>query len=223
MDLFNKKKIILDIDVVVEELRENRRRKGLELEKIAKELNIKIEYLQALERGDFSILPIGIYGRNILRRYAEFLGIDKEELIKIFEQEKAVSSQQKAKGLFVQRASRIHYFLFLPKIIKGIVVSSVVLACFLYLAFGLKKIVAPPFLKIIYPPNDFVTAQHNIEIRGITEPEAEVAINGEMVLTNNDGSFTKVVNLKSGLNVVDIVAQKRYSQKHIIKRQILVK
>ncbi len=223
MTFFNNKKIILDIDVVVEGLQKARQKKGLELERIAKDLNIKIEYLQALENGNFSILPPGIYGRNILRRYAHFLGVDDKELVDIFEQEKAISKHQKAKKLFVQRASRIHYFLFLPKIIKGAIIASIVLACFLYLAFSLKKIVAPPLLVITYPPDNFVTTQHNIEIKGITEPEAEVSINGETVLTNNDGSFARTVNLKNGLNVVDIIAQKRYSQKYIIKRQILVK
>jgi hypothetical protein len=57
----------------------------------------------------------------------------------------------------------------------------------------------------------------------LTEPEAEVMINGELVLTNTAGYFIKKINLKSGLNTISISAQKKYSRKNLVEKKILVK
>jgi hypothetical protein len=57
---------------------------------------------------------------------------------------------------------------------------------------------------------------------GETEAEAELKINGEMILSNNNGNFSQTINLKSGLNNIIISTKKKYSQENIIIKQVLV-
>ena len=57
---------------------------------------------------------------------------------------------------------------------------------------------------------------------GQSETEAEVKINGELILMDEDGNFSKLINLKKGVNPLEISAKKKYSRENLIIRQVLV-
>ena len=63
-----------------EYLRQMRESRGVSLEEVAEATNVNIRYLQALEDGQYDILPPEVYVRGFLRSYGEYLGIDPEEL-----------------------------------------------------------------------------------------------------------------------------------------------
>lgn len=66
-------------------LREVRESLGLDTRDIGMRLNIRAKYLDALEEGRIDALPGKIYARGYLQNYAEFLGIDKEEIAEAFD------------------------------------------------------------------------------------------------------------------------------------------
>jgi cytoskeleton protein RodZ len=65
-------------------LREARERRGVTLRQIANATKISIAVLEALERGDVSRLPGGIFSRAFVRSYAVEVGLDPEEAIREF-------------------------------------------------------------------------------------------------------------------------------------------
>lgn len=67
-------------------LRRRRESKKLELEKIAEELKIRPQYLEALEKNQFELLPGTLYQRSFLRSYAQFLELDQEQVLKKYDQ-----------------------------------------------------------------------------------------------------------------------------------------
>ncbi|CAB3392326.1 helix-turn-helix domain-containing protein [Kyrpidia spormannii] len=62
-------------------LRKTREGRGLTLEEVAEATKIRSVYLEAIERGDLSALPPGVYARGFVRAYAEFLGLDGNEVL----------------------------------------------------------------------------------------------------------------------------------------------
>ena len=58
-----------------QELKNTRNSKKITLKEISEYTKINIKYLEALENGDFNILP-NVYTRLFLRSYCNFLGID---------------------------------------------------------------------------------------------------------------------------------------------------
>lgn len=70
-------------------LREGRERLGKDLAQVATSLRIRQPFLAALEEGRFKDLPGGTYAIGFLRTYAEFLGLDGEEMVRRFRQEAA--------------------------------------------------------------------------------------------------------------------------------------
>src|SRR5688572_6435806 len=63
-----------------ETLRTERERRGITLDAIAKRTKLAASLLAALERGDCSRWPGGIYSRAYIREYAGAIGLDREEI-----------------------------------------------------------------------------------------------------------------------------------------------
>ncbi|KKR22032.1 MAG: hypothetical protein UT48_C0001G0045 [Parcubacteria group bacterium GW2011_GWE2_39_37] len=222
MNIFTEKKIFLDSETVAEQLRSRRQELGLKLEKIAKEISINFKYLEALEKGNFNLLPAGVYGKNFLREYAVYLKIDYRPLVKMFEKETAGSNQRQQRELFSKQVVKAHHLLAMPKIIKSIILVVVVGICLFYLSYRLKQITAVPSLNIQTPADNLITKEKSVSVTGIAEAESQLIINGESVISDTNGSFVKEVDLKKGINIISITAQKKYGRSATIKKQILV-
>ena len=63
-----------------ETLRRYRERSGVTIESIARQTKISASLLRALERGDCSRWPTGIYSRAYIRDYAHAIGLDPDDL-----------------------------------------------------------------------------------------------------------------------------------------------
>lgn len=68
----------------------SRRRKELELslDDIEKNTHIRKKYLRLLEKGDYANLSNDVYTRGYVKNYAEFLGFDTKEILKLYSSER---------------------------------------------------------------------------------------------------------------------------------------
>ncbi len=64
-----------------------RQRMGLTREDVASALRIRIPYLKAMEEGRFHDLPGAAYASGFVRGYAEYLGMDGNEMVRRFKME----------------------------------------------------------------------------------------------------------------------------------------
>lgn len=80
-----------DVCVVLQRARLNA---GYELDDIASALRIRLAHLKALEEGRFDDLPGKTYVIGFLRSYGEFLGLDKDEVVRLFKEETEAGAQQ---------------------------------------------------------------------------------------------------------------------------------
>ncbi|MFA5886826.1 MAG: helix-turn-helix domain-containing protein [Patescibacteria group bacterium] len=217
MPIFIPKKLPLE-ETIGEQLRRARQYKNLGLEEIAQKLNIRKEYLSAMEEENFDKLPSGLYGRKFLKKYINFLKVETKG---INDQQKTGHAPASNDNPFSQKIVKKNSFIIFPQIIKNILIVGGILICFLYLIFYFQKIVTPPKLIIYQPEKNTLTKNKSILVSGQTEAESEIKINNQIVLSDQNGSFSQTVNLKKGLNTIIISAQKKYSQAQIITREIL--
>jgi cytoskeletal protein RodZ len=194
--------------------------KQINPEVAARRLNIRLEYLLAIEEDRFDHLPAGLYSKNYIKEYAALLGLPSAEIKQWLSDNLEIINE--VNDPFSQKIVRRQEFIVFPKLIKNIALILVFLACILYLAFYFKKIVFPPELTVYQPDKNLKISENFIEIKGETEPEAELSINGEAILNTNQGNFSTVINLKRGVNNIVITAKKKYSGQASILRQILV-
>ncbi|WP_418789940.1 helix-turn-helix domain-containing protein [Phosphitispora sp. TUW77] len=64
-----------------ETLKNARESKGISLSKAEEDTKIRKKYLQALETGNYDVLPGKVYAKGFLRNYANYLGLNQEEIL----------------------------------------------------------------------------------------------------------------------------------------------
>ena len=72
-----------ELGLILQEAREN---KGLTLEQVQEETRINATYLEALENGEYHVLPTPVHVRGFLRNYARFLDLDPKPLLERYQQ-----------------------------------------------------------------------------------------------------------------------------------------
>lgn len=68
-------------ETIGQRLKRAREYNHLTLEKAAGATRIRLQYLQALEADDFSAMPSPVQARGFLRNYADYLGLDLEQMV----------------------------------------------------------------------------------------------------------------------------------------------
>src|SRR5207244_11216619 len=68
-----------------ETLRQARLDKGVSLADAARDTRIRRAYLEALEAEDAASLPPAVYTRGFLRTYAEYLGLNAQALVDLYQ------------------------------------------------------------------------------------------------------------------------------------------
>jgi|SRR5271170_7313972 len=68
-----------------DELRRERERRQISIEKICEETKVAPRHLRALEAGEYASLPGGVFRKGIVRSYLAALGLDEVSWIERFE------------------------------------------------------------------------------------------------------------------------------------------
>ncbi len=76
---------MIDISGFGARIKAERERQGFDLEAVAEETKIRTLYLKALEEEDFAKLPPRVYATGFVRRYAWFLKMDPEAMVREFQ------------------------------------------------------------------------------------------------------------------------------------------
>lgn len=120
-------------------LKEAREAKNMSLDDVQKETKIQTRYLQAIEKGNFSIMPGKFYTRAFIRQYAEAVGLDPEVVMEEHATELPSSSEeeyiqytrlQRHKEEASNKGSAI--FTFLPKIIIGLLIIGILVVAYIF-------------------------------------------------------------------------------------------
>ena len=201
-----------------------REEKKITIEEIAIELQISPLYLESLESGTYGNLPCLVYSRNFVKCYARRLGLPLNAVMELFGQEWELFSkhQQQLLDLGQEKGVSKRDLWRMPRWIRWMGASLVVVSMMVYLGTELYALRQPPELTIYTPEEEVVTEKQIIEIAGITEPEVALSINDQTILSDTNGNFNEMVALQPGLNIVEITAKKKYSQEHTVFRRILV-
>lgn len=85
------------VEKLNEYLRRMREAKRVTLEKVARDTKLNLDFLHALEDGDYSALPAETYVRIYLRSFSKYLQVDPNETVARYERETMPIPQEEAK------------------------------------------------------------------------------------------------------------------------------
>ena len=75
-----------------------RRNRGISLKQIAESTKISVRSLEAIERGEFRILPGGIYTTSYIRQYAQAIDYDEATILAVYHREMAGDGHGRPEG-----------------------------------------------------------------------------------------------------------------------------
>lgn len=92
-----------------QQLREARLARGLSLDDVQEMTKIRKRYLEAIESGDYKVLPGSFYVRAFIKTYAETVGVDADELLAEHHQQvPAAAPEATMEPVMQKRRSRQH-------------------------------------------------------------------------------------------------------------------
>lgn len=74
------------MQTVGELLREEREKKGLSIKDIETAISIRSLYINAIEEDNYSVIPGEVYLKGFIRNYANYLGLDGQEMVNSYRQ-----------------------------------------------------------------------------------------------------------------------------------------
>src|SRR5437773_1189628 len=111
-----------------QQLREQRERKVITLEQAAADTRIREKFLKALEEGDYPLLPGAVYTRGFLRNYSDYLDLETDELVVLYQQERGGAPPEPA-------PKRSNFKPYRPVVHQSLIFRPVVLVPVLIIAF----------------------------------------------------------------------------------------
>jgi hypothetical protein len=104
--------------------------------------------------------------------------------------------------------------------------TAIIAACLIIftgiVAWEVLRVTAAPALSVISPADNALISSHRITLEGRAAAGSAVTANGAAVAVSMDGRFKEEMDLRTGENVITIVATKKFAKPNIIYRRVVV-
>lgn len=197
-----------------EKLKKIRSEYRISLNEVSKNTKIQMKYLEFLENGEYEKLPAEVYVRGFVRSYANFLGTDESTLVKMYERERKIQKNIKKEQFSEQREVAFHFprFFITPKVFIMTGIAIIVCGGFVYLYREFQSFASVPRLVVIEPSDGQIISDQEIFVRGTTEKDATLMINGQPVLVRDGGEFYERIHLQPGLNAFTVISTNKFKK-----------
>lgn len=206
---------------VGQKLYEERIKKGLTLEEVAKATKIRSSFLSAIEKGEYHTLPSSAYIQGFVKNYADFLGLPQKEIVAIFKRE---FNEKEFLGVLPKSFTHKDEILLSRLRLSQTATTILVIACVIigYMLFQYRYAIINPPLVVGRPQeNEEVTSP--VTVVGKTDANASVSVDEFLVSVDQNGNFHKEITIFPGNNVIKIIAKNRFGRQTQIERHINVK
>jgi cytoskeletal protein RodZ len=193
-----------------EVLRAARQKRRISLEQASEDTKIRVKFLRALEAGHYSSLPGAVYTKGFLRSYGEYLGLEPDELVALYHEERGVpDTPQRLEP--IRSIHRRRALVFTPAIVIPLAITAGVVLFLGYLYYQFVSFAVPPRLEIVDPSGDAIVQQATYTLRGRTVSEGKLSVTvlpgperHTGISAESDGSFAVPIKLKPGANHVEV-------------------
>ena len=184
-----------------ESLKEARTKKSLSLDEIHAKIKIHPRVLQLLEEGKFDKLPSPLFAKSFLRSYAEFLGLNPDEVIDAYGKEGEAVKKDPDQVLFIKSVDEKMEFAWKhTNVSKFVMIAVGVVVAGLLLVFTVQH-AGPLVQKIKFPdakawfahkPKSGVTAKSTPKSEAQEAKRKELKKQDEWARSPEQGNYPKI-------------------------------
>lgn len=219
MTEFNQR-TIANNETLGERLQRARLHRKRSVQDVAKDLQIRPDYIAAIEASDYKALPGAVFVKNYVRKYAKYLQIGRDTTEQLLQDELAVYESTPDIPTTAKHFTKQP--LQIRQLIIGIAIIFLIVGVGTYVSFAISNIIQPPSLALDTLPAKVTLEERSITVSGKTAPEAIILINDQSVAVKSDGSFSQSMILQPGINLFKVVAKTKRSKEHVEYQQVVM-
>ena len=182
------------------------------LEKVSQDTKIQKRFLEYIENNQFDYFDSEVFLTGFIKIYAQYLELDLNKILALYRRSNPNKSSLKndnpKKKLFDNTKKKKALNFLNPKSLFTTLLILFLIIIVGYVGFQIYKFQSPPILNITQPTNESEFSTEKIIVKGNTETDAIVEINGTTVEIDEEGIFEKEITLKEGSNIITVKARK---------------
>jgi cytoskeleton protein RodZ len=200
---------------VGEVLKKQRKNLNKSIEQVALDTKIQPRFIKYIEENDFEKFDSSVYAQGFIKIYAKYLNLNEDRILAIYRRsvpniEKPQQTMRETKN--VSGSKRIT-----PKTITIALSVFFFLIVGSYISYQIYQFQSPPQIDIQTPEDNLSVQQDSIEVKGVTDTNSTLFINDTPVELNDNGEFSKNIELNPGVNLITILAKKDNSTQESIE------
>lgn len=198
-------------------LKDARARKKYSLKKLEDLTKIKSDFIDAIEKENWEVLPPFPTVLGFVKSIANTLQINAKSAVAVLKRDYPPKKES-----MNPKPDISSKFVWSPKLTFIVGVGIVIAGILGYLIFQYTRFVSPPFLKVDSPKEEEVVSSRVVTISGATDSDAKVTANNQPVLVDQDGKFSATLEVNSETKEVTIKSISRSGKETVIYRKITV-
>ena len=210
-----------------EYLRMRREKKHISTDEMARELKIAPRYVAALEEGAYHAFPAKIYARGFLKRTLVFLGITEKyqqaACMELFQEEWVAHFPAKNEEHVTLPERNNYTWVLTPTRLMQALGGIALVAFFILLGIQLMHFTGAPRLVLNEPGDQFVVDHPLVQVKGTTEKESQLTVNGREITIDRAGNFDMQIDLQPGVNTLEFLVRNRFGKETRVTRNGVVR
>ena len=196
-------------------LKDARVKKRFSLARLEAETKIKKDFIKAVEEENWQVLPDYSVVVGFVKNIANYLGLKERSAVALLRRD-----YPPQKLSINPKPDVSKQFVWSPKLTFLVGVGIVIAVILGYLGFQYTGFISPPALTLNQPQEGQVVGNPKVIVSGKTNPEATVKANNQLILVNEDGSFTAEVEIFKGTLEIVVTSTSRSGKETVVRRNI---
>jgi cytoskeletal protein RodZ len=183
------------------------------LDKVSLDTKIQKRFLEYIENNQFDYFDSEVFLTGFIKIYAQYLDLDVDKILALYRRSNPnqtfSKTEKKEKKIYDNITKKTKLDFLNPKTLLTAFLALFLVTMVGYIGFQIYKFQSPPQLTITQPTDESEFTSEKITVKGETEKDATVEVNGTTVELNEEGEFEREITLNEGSNVITVRARKR--------------
>ena len=195
---------------------------GWSIEALARQTSTTAKYVRALEESDYDVFEAQVYAQGVLKKMVSVMAPERLAEFSGALREAWGAPEQDASGnVFASRARARAMYVTPARVGIGFAVVALGTVVF-FSGIRLIRFSAPPRLIVDEPQDQAAVQEPTAEIKGRTEQESRLTVNGRELTLDKHGDFQERIELQPGVNRLNFLSENRFGKKSEVVRYIVV-
>jgi len=200
---------------VGELLKNARTKRKVSLETLSVTTKIRKEFLDAIEKGEWNLLPEFPVVLGFVKSIASTLKVNPNAASALLKRDYPPKTLR-----IIPKPDVSRNFVWSPKFTFWLGIGIISLAVIAYLGFQYITFISAPGLFVEFPTENQRVTENEVFVSGKTDSDVTVKVNNQPVLVDDDGNFSSKIEVGGNTSEVVVVAKSRSGKETVVSRKI---